>query len=53
MTCVGLATEEHLFSGALRIEEEVKKREGGGLVNSIALLCFAVFFGGGSRLFPE
>lgn len=27
MTCVGLATEEHLFSGALRIEEKVKKKK--------------------------
>lgn len=27
MTCVVLATEEHVFSGALRIEEKVKSKK--------------------------
>lgn len=53
MTCVGLATEEHLFSGALRIEEKVKKkkkvRERRAVkFNSIAFVFMVLF-----RLFPE
>lgn len=42
MTCVGLATEEQLFSGALGREEKVREA-GGGLLNSMALLCFVGF----------